>query len=75
MNYNLLCIRGTNTYLVSRDDEYCLVNLGTGKYNASAEAGVFLKLGYFEDIDEVSAEVDEKIKAIISDDSKRVEIK
>ena len=35
MNFDVICSRGANAYLVRRDDEYCMVNLVTGSYNAN----------------------------------------
>ena len=31
MNFDVICSRGANAYLVRRDDEYCMVNLVTGE--------------------------------------------
>ena len=53
---------------------HCMVNLVTGKYNANKEPGVFLKLGYFEDVDQLSPEVLAKIAAILEDPDSRIEI-
>lgn len=74
MNFDVICSRGANAYLVRRDDEYCMVNLVTGKYNVNKEPGVFLKLGYFEDVDQLSPEVLAKIAAILEDPDRRIEI-
>lgn len=74
MNFDVICSRGSNAYLVRYGEEYCMVNLATGRYNANEEAGVFLKLGYFEDVDQLSQEILDKIEKILGDPACRVEI-
>lgn len=74
MSFDVICSRGNNAYLVRHGEEYCMVNLVTGKYNANKEAGVFLKLGYFEDVEQLSEEILKKIAMILDDPARRVEI-
>ena len=67
MNFNVLCCRGSATYLVQRDTDYCLVDLIAGNFRANENPGVFLKMGYFEDVDQAPPQVVEQIAEILSD--------
>lgn len=56
MNFKIIGKQGNNEYLVQCGEEFCLVNLYTGKYNKSNDAGVFFKFGFLEEIDESQVE-------------------
>ena len=72
MRFEVICKRGDAMYLVRRGESYCLVNLATKKFNESDEPGVFLKLGYFEDVEALPQSVLEGIEEILSSPDSRV---
>ena len=67
MNFKVLCCRGSAAYLVQREGDYCLVDLLAGNFRANENPGVFLKMGYFEDVDQADPQVVERIARIIGD--------
>ncbi len=66
MNFEIICRRG-DSYLVRQENLFRMVCLTTGTYNESEEPGVFLKLGYFEDVEEVEPAIMEGIASILAD--------
>ena len=73
MNCEIICRRG-QSYLVRQDGVYKMVSLTTGTYSESAEPGVFLKLGYFEDVERPEATVLEGIAVILADPDARTAV-
>ncbi len=65
MNFEIICRRG-QSYLVRQEELFRMVSLTNGTYSESKEPGVFLKLGYFEDVEEVEPAVMEGIAAILA---------
>lgn len=65
MNFKIIGKQGEDGYLVQYEEDFCLVNLYTGKYNKSKDVGVFLKWGYMEEIDE--SQVEEIVLAYIEE--------
>lgn len=74
MNFKVLCSRGGTGYLVQRDTDYCYVDLISGQFSANKEPGVFLKLGYFEDVDQTAPEALDRIAQILSDPAAQVRL-
>lgn len=69
MKYKIIGKQGNNVYLVQFEEDFCLVNLYTGKYNKTKDAGVFFKWGFLEEIDESQVEevVLTSIEKVLSD--------
>lgn len=74
MNFEVLCRRGTSGYLIKRENDYCMVNVVGGRFSAHEDPGVFLKLGYFEDVNQADPQVVERIAQIISDPANQVSL-
>lgn len=66
MNYKIVCQRGDTCFLVKREEDYCLVDLLNGTFRVHENPLVFLKHGYFEEVEQVAPEVTEAVEKVLS---------
>lgn len=75
MKYEILCIRGNSQYLVRKEEEYYLVNMQTMKFMKDDNPTIFMKWGYFEDVENLSPELAASIESVLEDDTNLIETK
>ena len=69
MKYDVMFVRGDQAYIALYHKKYYLVNIFTGKAllaNPPDTPDMFLKFGYFDEVEVVDIEVMFKIEAILA---------
>lgn len=65
MKYEILAKRGNTSYLVKKEDIFYFIDVYAGTVMKDQMVDVFLKWGYFEDVNVVEDPIKQKIEELI----------